>query len=110
MFKIFLLARFFSPSPHLQFGLGLRSISLFYAELQIFQKRHTFTLLFRAKMNRKAGAGGGYFDEKGAELKLRLISEGSTAFKSVLQSLIISPKVPCVAISVHLHAAFNDFL
>ena len=36
-------------------GSGLRLISLLYAELRIFQKRHTFTLLFRAKMNRKAG-------------------------------------------------------
>ena len=53
MFKIFLLGRCFSPSPYLLFGSGLRSISLFYAELRIFEKRHTVRASVAAKNMRR---------------------------------------------------------
>ena len=37
IFKTFLLGTFFSPSPYLHFGSGLRSVSPFYAELRFLK-------------------------------------------------------------------------
>ena len=47
--------RIFSPSPYLHFGSGLRSISLFYVELRLFEKQATFSVLVMSKIHWKAG-------------------------------------------------------
>ena len=55
MFEIYEPVRIFCPTLYLQFGLGLRSIPLFYVELLIFEKCRIFRLLFVAETNWPAG-------------------------------------------------------
>ena len=45
----FLLGRLFRPSPYLHFGSGLRSIPRLYAELRLFEKQATFSVLVMGK-------------------------------------------------------------